>query len=182
MARNLTDEALPELAMREARLTHFDPLAGDVAAGVAVLCRRLINGSSWAEALGNAAIGRQDPTQRALSVVHAGSFDRGGYAPNVLAAAVHFVDRYGEFAVALDESFAFAGCGNYCPVLVGAIGGARWGASSVPIGRVRHADLLPRLNSVSHRLAAAWELGAVGVQPGERSECGAIGDLSRGRV
>src|SRR5205823_12103704 len=109
-------------AQAEARLTHFDPLAGDVAAAVVVLCRNLISGLAWAEALEKARQGRQDPTQRALGVLGANALDKGGYAPDVLAAAVHFLDLHGEFATALEASFRFAGRWNFCPVLVGAIG------------------------------------------------------------
>ena len=48
----------------------------------------------------------------------------GGYAPEVLAAAVYFLDKY-PVDVALGAAKAFAGGANYCPVLVGAIGGGR---------------------------------------------------------
>lgn len=156
MARHLAEESVAEGASREAALTHFDPLAGDVAAGVAVLCRRLLNGLVWTEALAGAATGRQEPTRQALGVVGPGSLNRGGYAPDVLAAAVHFLDHYDNFTSALEASFVFAAHWNYCPVLVGAIGGARWGAGSVPTGPVRHTDLLPRVRAVAERLAAEW--------------------------
>jgi hypothetical protein len=46
------------------------------------------------------------------------------YAPEVLTAAVYFLNRYPP-DTALAAAKAFAGGANYCPVLVGAIGGAK---------------------------------------------------------
>lgn len=53
--------------------------------------------------------------------------DRSGFAPGALASALWFVDQAGAFDEALHAALAFAGPDNYCPVLVGAIAGARWG-------------------------------------------------------
>ena len=47
MWSSIPDRDLPGLARAEAALTHQDPLAGDVAAAVAVLCRNLIRGLPW---------------------------------------------------------------------------------------------------------------------------------------
>lgn len=156
MAHFLADNKLPSAAFREAALTHFDSLAGDVAAGVVVLCRHLIVGAGWRDALAAAACGRRDLTQRALGVIKRGSLNRGGYAPDVLAAAIHFLDSHDNLGEALEASFTFAGRSNYCPVLVGAIGGARWGAGAVPVERIQHAELLPRVSAAAKHLAAAW--------------------------
>jgi hypothetical protein len=58
---------------------------------------------------------------------------------------------------ALERSIDFAGPANYCPVLVGSIGGARWGAASVPATLLtRHEQQLPRLHSVHATLARGW--------------------------
>jgi hypothetical protein len=47
-------------------------------------------------------------------------------------------------------------CGpaNYCPVLVGAVGGARWGAASIEPRQLQHCDLLPQVRQSA--LARAW--------------------------
>ena len=107
----------------DAALTHFDPLAGDVAAAVAVLCRVLMDGASWEEAKLVAADGRLPETVAAITEGGGSLPTAGGYAPEVLAAAVYFLDRYPP-DVALAAAKAFAGGANFCPVLVGAIGGA----------------------------------------------------------
>lgn len=154
MAAFIADAALPATAAHEASLTHHDPLAGDVAAAVAVLCRSLIRGDDWATALDKAAIGRDPATVRALEIGSPDPLSRGGYAPEVLRAAVHLVAGNSSFADALAGSIAFAGPANYCPVLVGAIGGARWGASSIPEGMMAHCEVLTRVRRVADQLAS----------------------------
>jgi hypothetical protein len=72
----------------------------------------------------------------------------------VLRAALHFVGTSSCFAEALNGSLAFAGPANYCPVLVGAIGGARWGASAISQSALAHVDILPRVKTAAEALAA----------------------------
>jgi hypothetical protein len=102
--------------MTEAGLTHHDPLAGEVAAAVNKLCRALIRAVCWDVALHQ--FGRFTDEDVPGS--------NGGFAPDVLRAAVYFVGTSPGFAEALQRSLAFAGPANYCPVLVGAIAGSRW--------------------------------------------------------
>lgn len=125
----VADDQLVIAAMNEARLTHFAPLAGDVAAGVAVLIRLLLRGEPWPIALQKAAVGRMEPTRQAFTS-NTGDFLRaGGFAPDVLRAAIHFLDRHPTFEAALTSALKFAGPTNYCPVLVGAIGSVRYRTS-----------------------------------------------------
>ena len=134
--------------MTEARLTHHDPLAGQVAATVNKLCRSLIQGVAWDDAVrhsGNLA-DRDRPG------------NNGGFAPDVLRAAVFFVGTSACFAEALERSLTFAGPANYCPVLVGAIGGARWGASAIHPSLLIHVDNLPILKSTADTLASGWAM------------------------
>ncbi len=157
MASFLDDDELAGCAFREARLTHQHPLAGDAAAAVAVLCRALIHGSKWSDALATAKMGRLQPTIEALDEHDPWPLSSGGYAPDVLRAMVHFVTRNENFADALSASLDFAGPANYCPVLVGVIAGARWGAASIPVPMLLGCDLLGRVRDVSDRLANEWE-------------------------
>ena len=131
MAHFLPDDELAGCALREARLTHQHPLAGDVAAAVVVLCRALIRGKPWDEALVLARAGRLRQTVEALDGNNRSPLSTGGFAPEVLRAACHFVARHDSFTDALSASLSFAGSANYCPVLVGAIAGARWGATAI---------------------------------------------------
>jgi ADP-ribosylglycohydrolase len=80
----------------------------------------------------------------------------GGFAPAVLRAAVYFVGSSSSFSEALERSVVFAGPANYCPVLVGAIGGARWGSSAIPAPALAHVEILPRVETCAHGLAAKW--------------------------
>ncbi len=120
-------QELVQFAKQEAALTHKHPLAGDVAAAVVSLCHYLANGRSWLEALALAAEGRLPETRKALRPMSRREIGRGGYAPEALAAAAYFLDSSNSLKVSLQRSLGFAGPENYCPVLVGSIGGARWG-------------------------------------------------------
>lgn len=51
MLATISDNHLASIAKSEALLTHHDPLAGDVAAVVNQLCRALIRGVNWNDAL-----------------------------------------------------------------------------------------------------------------------------------
>lgn len=143
MARFVDGADLVGCAGREARLTHAHPLAGDTAAAVAVLIRRLIVGDPLAVAVGHAASGRSREVADALARPGPGS--SGGFAPEALRSALHFVTTGESFVEALEASLVFAGPANYCPVLVGSIGGARWGASDVPAGQLEHCAELDRV-------------------------------------
>jgi hypothetical protein len=107
----------------DAALTHHDPLAGDVAAAVAVLCRVLMEGALWEEAKAVAADGRLPETVAALTGVGDALPTAGGYAPEALRAAVCFLNK-NPSDTALATAKTFAGGANYCPVLVGAVVGA----------------------------------------------------------
>jgi len=156
MAGFLSDDDLLGCAVTEARLTHLHPLAGDAAAAVAVLCRSLVRRPDWDEAITRAKEGRSHETVAALMIDTTSPLDPGGFAPEVLRAAIRFVVENTSFERALAASIRFAGPANYCPVLVGAIGGARWGASSIPADLLSHCDMLPSLVVVADRLALDW--------------------------
>ena len=146
MLAAIADEDLTAFAKAEAGLTHHDPVAGEIAATVNKLCRSLIRGHAWDMALRQC--GGFDG--------HEGPGNNGGFAPDVLRTALHFVGTSGHFAEALDRSLVFAGPANYCPVLVGAIAGARWGASAITPSSLAHVDVLPRVRVVAEALSAGW--------------------------
>ena len=129
-----------------------------MAAAVTVLCRALIRGQPWPDAVTLAAEDRLPETRQALA--GDGDLSDSGFSPDVLRAAVHFVGTSDSLPAALERSIAFAGPANYCPVLVGSIGGARWTAASVPpMLLALHDELLPRLQSVAETLARGWHDG-----------------------
>jgi ADP-ribosylglycohydrolase len=68
MLASLADADLAVCAMTEARLTHHDPLAGEVAAALNHLCQSLIRGVRWEDALPGVSplrrAGRAEPQRR----------------------------------------------------------------------------------------------------------------------
>lgn len=146
MSAIIADADLAECAATEAGLTHYHPLAGGVSAAAVTLCRALIRGVKWEEA-GRmfGPLGCDEPPD-----------DPGGYSPAVYRAAAYFVGTSTGFGEALDRAVAFAGPSNYCPVLAGAIGGARWGAKAIPADALAHVAILPRVRAAADALAAGW--------------------------
>jgi ADP-ribosylglycohydrolase len=156
MAARLPDADLAAAACQEAAITHWDALAGDVAAAVVVLCRALARGSQLADAIMVASHGRDPRTVAALQEQTSEALSRGGFAPAVLQAAIYFVQTEACFSDALDAAIAYAGPANYCPVLVGAIGGARWGAASIPARQLQDCVVLEQLRQSAQALAQLW--------------------------
>jgi ADP-ribosylglycohydrolase len=146
MFASITDDEVHGCVMGEAGLTHYDPLAGEIAAIVVKLCRMLIRGVSWENAFDRCV----------TSIIREGQFNSGGFAPDVLRAALYFVGSSATFAEALEKALVFAGMANYSPVLVGAISGARWGATAIPRDSLAHVDILPEIETVADRLASDW--------------------------
>lgn len=154
MCMNITDEDLAAAAIAEARLTHLHPLAGDVSAAVVRLCRAGIQGQSWTDALHFASIDRLPETCRALKRDHPPVTRPSGFAPEVLAAAIRFVDGADTFESAMREALARDSGANYVPVLVGSIGGARWGRTAVSNRSLeRHGDNVKSLENLVRRLS-----------------------------
>lgn len=148
---------LEQAARREAALRHLHPQSGDVAVAVVLLCRELIQGTSWEDALGIAQNARLAETQIAMaSSKSSNGPSAGGFAPDALTAAISFVGRSDNFDDALEVSLTFAGPENYCPVLVGSIGGARWGARNISNRTLQHCAILPRVRLAASSLAARW--------------------------
>ena len=155
MFPNVARRELIDAVKAEANLTHRHPLSGDVAAAAAVLCNELATGVSWPDALQAASDARLPETVKALTHNGTSTLDNGGFAPDALAAAIHYLQTYNSFDDALEASIDFAGPANYCPVLVGSIGGARWGASSISASQLRHGSILPRIRDAAKQLSRA---------------------------
>jgi ADP-ribosylglycohydrolase len=128
----------------ECRLTHVHPQSVNVAVATGVIIRSLItSGGNLLEAvratLDFVKVDQRDELtapilQRVASqLANAAPTNmkrpehRGGHSPLVLEAALYFVATAETFESALMSSLEFAGHPNFCPVLVGAIGGALFG-------------------------------------------------------
>jgi ADP-ribosylglycohydrolase len=156
MLASLADDDLPRCAAAEAALTHQHSLAGDVAGLVVMLCRLLIRGVFWGIAVEKAAVGRLPETQGALQAAKSGPGSTGGFSPEALRATVFFVATSSSFSEALNRSLAFAGPANYCPVLVGAVAGGRWGSAAIPTDALSHVGIVGRVQDAANVLASNW--------------------------
>ncbi len=152
------EKELLECVRLESILTHAAPLSCDVSKAVNIICRALILGYPWEESLKLAKerSGEKETIDAIQYILEIGdnkkkvnpslSLDRGGYAPKVLQAALYFVHTYDFFEEALSNSLKFAGGANYCPVLVGSIAGARYGAKEVLLSKeYGHRENLKRV-------------------------------------
>jgi ADP-ribosylglycohydrolase len=148
---------LEAAAREQARLTHVHVLAGDAAATVALLLRKLVTGAAWEAALASLP-SHLRPPPTALSHDSREGLRDDGFSPHVLRAALYFTSLAETFQAALDTSVAFAGPANYCPVLVGALAGARFGASAIPASALAHCsrDDLARVDAAATSLSALW--------------------------
>ncbi|MCU0687512.1 MAG: ADP-ribosylglycohydrolase family protein [Polyangiaceae bacterium] len=155
----LPDAEVARAARAEAALTHLHPAAGGAAAFTACLGRRLLGGLPWDDALCSALETADAESAQAVAAAATGPGGAGGYAPETLRAAVFFVATADGFEAALARSLAFAGPANYSPVLVGALAGARWGASTISRAALEHPaarPLLERTKALADALASAW--------------------------
>ena len=146
MLAAIADEDLAGCAMAEARLTHHDPLAGEVAAAVNGLCRALIRGGGWD---GTPAAGWRlrrpggAGQQRRLCAGRAA----GGAALRRHVGLLH------------------RGAGSVAGVrrAVQLLPGPRGGRRRCPLGRFRrpaaalaHVKILPRVRAAAEALASGW--------------------------
>lgn len=157
MCASIPDDELTACALAEASLTHRHPLAGEAAAAVVMLCRLLIHAVAWPRALQLAAEGRCVEIRAALDPDLRQPLSRGGFAPDRLHAVVSILHGATSSPQALRRALDFAGPANFCPVLVGSIGGARWGREQIdPSWLHLHAEILGRVEAVARALAAPW--------------------------
>lgn len=153
MAGFLTDTVLPDTAQEEAALTHHDPLAGQAAGWSVKLCRELMNGADWTATIKNMPYEIHKIPEDAETRLKSG-----GFAPDVLYAAVYFVNQQVDFAAALNASIEFAGAANFCPVLTGALAGARWGRDRIPDSALKHcSSILPDVEATAATLVRTWK-------------------------
>jgi ADP-ribosyl-[dinitrogen reductase] hydrolase len=129
------DEAARTLTAR----THHHVLAQDAAVATARLCRNLINGQSMDVALSSISEGLDQKIQASVENSRSGVAGRSGYSPDTLQSALYFVTTRDDFDSALSDALEFAGPPNYCPVLVGAIAGARWGSGAIAPKHFQHS-------------------------------------------
>jgi hypothetical protein len=120
LALFLSGSALDTALYQESKCTHGSEISAQVSIMAGRICSYLLQGSKLRDAIEDAYVGI-DPAIK-VHPKEISRCSRGGYAPDVLCAALSFLSVYDSFSVALEESLRFAGAANYCPVLVGSIG------------------------------------------------------------
>ena len=127
----ISDDDLYTCTKLEAQLTHGNPIAGEVAGIVNLICRSLLKGLSWVDAI-RYAFGTPNLSQDVIAIygrhqrfLNPAVETHAGYAPTVLNAALHFVANSKSSAEATAKAAAHDK--NYCASIVGILAGARWG-------------------------------------------------------
>jgi ADP-ribosylglycohydrolase len=154
----------------ETYITHANTVSYEVSLAVNLLCRELIKGKGWKESLNTAQSQLKEPLvisaiENSATCDDTSKLSRDGFAPEVLKAALYFIHKTNNFSDALTKSIIFAGGANYCPVLVGALAGALYGADAVlknPKFNMQDNSLLnealsKRIQDVANGLASSWE-------------------------
>ena len=113
--KNIPTDSLVSIARAEAAITHYHPDAGNCSAIMALLCRYLIEGSTWNES--KSIVSHNEDVKPTWIKINNANLNNGGYVFDVMHSAIYFSDR----ANSLENSLTFAGPANYCPVIVGII-------------------------------------------------------------
>ena len=111
---NLSYEHLDSLFRREAKLTHYDPVAGLCSSVLARILKRCFSGLGLADATREVFLELSRNDRQAFKVLKG----NGGYGPQVLISAIEFA---GDQQFGLHRSIEFAEPNNYCPPVVGAL-------------------------------------------------------------
>jgi ADP-ribosyl-[dinitrogen reductase] hydrolase len=157
LAGFLSDSQLETALIEEARLSHMHQLAAEGSAFVGLLCRNLILGKSFEESLLQASGNRVSSIRRAAGVFDKEALKAGGYTPDAITAGIYFVKASSSFDEALQRALAFAGPANYCPVITGAVAGARWGRVAIPHKHLEHSDVLNEVEETAKAFIATWK-------------------------
>ena len=113
--KNIPTDTLVSIARAEAAITHYHPDAGNCSAIMALLCRYLIEGSTWNES--KSIVSQNEDVKTTWIKIDNASLNNGGYVLDVMHSAIYFLDRENS----LENSLSFAGPANYCPVIVGVL-------------------------------------------------------------
>ena len=156
LAGFIPDDQLETALRAEARLSHLHELAGETAAAVGLMCRHLVRGISFDEALRMATTSRSNLLRRVATITDEDALRTGGFAPEAFVAGVYFARTAQTFREALHRSVEFAGPANYCPVITGALAGARWGRQAISEDDLRHCPVLNEVGQLAICLQRTW--------------------------
>ncbi len=167
LLKSASAQELADFATVEAKLTHYDPIAGECSKFVVLTCRYLLSGQSLSNALVSAYDSIDDLHLKAqlADVIY---FDKSkpklnqqlsniGYSPDVLRATIYMLKTQTTFEGTMESAFAFAGAGNYCPVTVGAIAGIAYDYTKIQQKWLkRHHIIIDDLEEISQQFVDLW--------------------------
>lgn len=145
----IDDDDLFSISKQEAKLTHYNPLAGEVAGIVNLICRSLLKNQSWYDAVQSAftAPGLHDEISniqvRFTRQSTSSSTMPPAYVANALHEALHCVTNANSLAEILKQpqkKISF-----YSLPIIGVLSGARWG---VPVDMFRDKVDNPQLKKI----------------------------------
>ena len=156
----IDDHDVFDLSLKEAALTHYSPLAGQVAGFVNVICRALLKKESWHAAVHSAfcipqlhpdivqIAGRYARSPHPLKKIHM------AYAPTVLNGALYYVNNWHNPRDAINA--ARANDPYYCAPIVGILSGVRWGISQdMYASKVNDAQFIT-IRDRATKLSSQW--------------------------
>jgi hypothetical protein len=157
---SISDDDLFGLSMEEAALTHYSPLAGQVAGVVNLICRSLFRNKTWHEAVHFAF--SQPSLNPDVTNIHSRYSRSPGpyvktdpaYAPTALNAALYYITNSKNAVEAIET--ARANDKHFCAPIVGILSGARWG---VPLEMYKGSSTDPQLKTIrdiANRLGDLW--------------------------
>ncbi|CAF1082921.1 unnamed protein product [Rotaria sp. Silwood1] len=137
--KQIDDKNLFQIACDEARLTHYSTTAGQISGLTCLICRYLINGYEWDDAITSAFETALSTTPDLLGEIQEiqkrykdddilndtlNEKRKHIYAPNTLHTALYCITKADSFESALVHARRLDPL--YCPILVGILAGARW--------------------------------------------------------
>jgi ADP-ribosylglycohydrolase len=157
----INDENLFQLSCDEARLTHFSNIAGQVSGLINLICRRLLKGDQWNDAVKTGfatapnLLGeiREIQTRYEHDAVLK-SQGHSAYAPNAFHTSLYCVTHADSFENALESAKKIEK--NHCPTLVGILAGTRW---VVPQSMLINSqkDTLDEIHKVAKCFSDEWD-------------------------
>lgn len=160
LCSRIDDADLFELSMKEAALTHYNPLAGQVAGIVNVICRSLLKNHSWHNAVQSAFTMPRlhddilSVSNRYSRSAHPFVPTHIAYAPTVLNTALNYVTTSTNAADAIKK--ARSNDQFYCAPIVGILSGALWGIpQNMYANKVNDATFLT-IRKAASKLSSQW--------------------------
>lgn len=156
----IDDDDLFEVSMQEAALTHANPIAGQVAGIVNLICRALLKNQTWDDAI-NVAFATPglhgDVGDICMRYCRYNPGDQGlhpAYAPAALNAALYYVTNSNDVQDAiqkakLKEQF-------YCVNIVGILAGVRWGVPVEVYRNLPNGSQIRVLRDTASRMSRLW--------------------------